>query len=244
VLYSFASGENPTYLITKISYGQTVGYTETELTYPGQLIASPGEAITSVLDKVKNMLGDFEYFYDLDGRFVFQKKRNYVNTSWNPIKTDTESGEISIKPNVYGSSTSYSFGNNELITAFNNTPNLANLKNDFAVWGSRKGATGKDLPIHLRYAIDEKPTKYTIIKVEDGEGSELESYNKTFGLKVAPQESKTYTSEEVDWRELIYLMAMDYYKYNHLDSFATLVAKANPDFINGVTGYEQYYVDM
>jgi hypothetical protein len=44
------------------------------LTYPGDLIGAVGEAITSILDKIKNMLGEFEYFYDLDGRFVFQKK--------------------------------------------------------------------------------------------------------------------------------------------------------------------------
>jgi hypothetical protein len=35
------------------------------------LVASPGESITSILDKIKNMLGDYEYFYDIDGRFVF-----------------------------------------------------------------------------------------------------------------------------------------------------------------------------
>jgi len=35
------------------------------------------------------MLGDFEYFYDLDGRFVFQRKKAYVNTNWNTlIETD------------------------------------------------------------------------------------------------------------------------------------------------------------
>jgi hypothetical protein len=41
------------------------------LTYAGDLIANIGETVTSVLDKIKNMLGEFEYFYDLDGHFVF-----------------------------------------------------------------------------------------------------------------------------------------------------------------------------
>jgi hypothetical protein len=57
--------------IAKIEYGDTAGYRETELTYAGDLIANPGDSITSVLDKIKNMLVEFEYFYDLDGRFVF-----------------------------------------------------------------------------------------------------------------------------------------------------------------------------
>jgi hypothetical protein len=51
--------------------GETAGYRTTELTYPGELISSIGEALTSILDKIKNMLGNFEYFYDIDGRFIF-----------------------------------------------------------------------------------------------------------------------------------------------------------------------------
>jgi hypothetical protein len=61
---------NP-YYIAKIEYGHTAGYRITDLTYPGDLIGAVGESITSILDKIKNMLGSFEYFYDLDGRFVF-----------------------------------------------------------------------------------------------------------------------------------------------------------------------------
>jgi hypothetical protein len=46
----------------------------TDLTYAGDLIANAGDSVTSILDKIKSMLGDFEYFYNLDGKFVFQKK--------------------------------------------------------------------------------------------------------------------------------------------------------------------------
>jgi hypothetical protein len=28
------------------------------------------------------MLGTFEYFYNLDGQFVFQRKKNVKNTTW------------------------------------------------------------------------------------------------------------------------------------------------------------------
>jgi hypothetical protein len=59
--------DNKLYHIAKIEYGQTVGYRKTDLTYPGDLIANVGETVTSILDKIKNMLGDFEYFYNLDG---------------------------------------------------------------------------------------------------------------------------------------------------------------------------------
>ena len=40
-------------------------------------------------------------------------------------------------------------------------------------------------------------------------------------------------------------MALDYRKYGHLDDFQQKVAEKNPvDFPSGITGYEQYYVDM
>jgi hypothetical protein len=57
--------------IAKIEYGQTAGYRKTDLVYAGDLIANVGESITSVLDKIKNMLTEFEYFYNLEGQFVF-----------------------------------------------------------------------------------------------------------------------------------------------------------------------------
>jgi hypothetical protein len=59
------------YTVIKIDYDQDVGYRPTKLTYPGDLIAKAGETVTSVLDKIKNIFGDFEYFYDIDGRFIF-----------------------------------------------------------------------------------------------------------------------------------------------------------------------------
>jgi hypothetical protein len=36
------------------------------------LIANAGETVVSILDKIKNILGNYEYFYDINGNFVFQ----------------------------------------------------------------------------------------------------------------------------------------------------------------------------
>ncbi len=147
------------YCMAKVDYGETAGYRSTPLTYPGELVANVGEPLTSILDKIVNMLGNFEYFYDLQGRFVFQKKKTYVNTSHSPI-VSIEDGGSYVEGLAYSTSVSYSFNGSELITAFNNTPNLNNLKNDYSVWGIRTSATGSELPVHIRYAIDEKPRYY------------------------------------------------------------------------------------
>ena len=48
-----------------------MGYRVTDLTYTGELITNIGDTLTSVLDKLRDMLGEFEYFYDIEGHFVF-----------------------------------------------------------------------------------------------------------------------------------------------------------------------------
>ena len=105
------------------------------------------------------MLGDFEYFYDLQGHFIFQRKRTFVNRSWNNI-VQNKDHETYVDPVALTSGISYNFENSNIITTFSNAPNLANLRNDFSLWGTRKSVTGSEIPVHLRYAIDKKPEYY------------------------------------------------------------------------------------
>lgn len=215
---------NPTvqdeiFTVAKLEYGQAAGYRRTELTYSGDLISNIGESITSILDKIKNMLGNYEYFYNLEGQFVWQRKKTYTSTSWNNIvKVD---GDAYIEDAATSSSYTYYFGDGNLITSFQNSPVLNNLKNDYVVWGKRKSVSGTEIPIHYRYAIDTKPEKYTKL---DG---------------------TVISTEEYDWREVIYQMADDYYKHHTENDFLARVADKNRDlYPSGITGYEQYYVDM
>ena len=190
------------------------------------------------------MLVEFEYFYDLDGRFVFQKKQSFVSTMWQPLSTDSN-GEVVAKTS---SPLAYTFTNGDLITAFNNNPNLLNMRNDYSIWGERTGVSGAKIPVHMRYAIDRKPKKYKQITVDDSE-SELviQKYNLEHGttLRGRPEvEVKTFIAEDSDWREVIYQMALDYYKYNILDDFELRLREANPEYFTGQTGYEKYYIDL
>lgn len=146
------------YSVAKLEYGMTAGYRITDLTYAGDLILNVGETITSLLDKIVQMLGDFEYFYDIDGRFIFQKKKTFYNSSWNNIVNNIE--EEYVENTAYTSAISYSFEDGLLIASYQNNPNFANIKNDFSVWGKKKSTTGKELPVHMRYAIDKKPFLY------------------------------------------------------------------------------------
>lgn len=252
--FSF-SGSSKKYELIKVEFGDTVGYRRTDLTYAGDLISKPGDSVVSVLDKIKNMLVEFEYFYDLDGRFVFQKKKTFINTFWG-----TESADSILSFQYDFTKADYVFSGGELITTFNNNPNLSNVKNDFSIWGEKEGLQGAKIPIHMRYAIDKKPGRYTSISISST-NKQIKEYNQKHNLSIKGQRGvlyeksniyKEYYDEdnvlikvECDWREIIYRMAMDYLKYNFLEDFELRVISANPDdFPSGQTGYENYYTDL
>ena len=152
------NGYTKPYTVAVVSTGETAGYRMTDLVYNGDLISNIGETLTSMLDKIKNMLGDFEYFYNIEGHFIFQRKKTFVNTSWNSIITSNdERFALSLAET---SSSTYSFEGNVLLTAVQQSPVLNNLKNDYSIWGNRKSISGADIPIHLRYAIHKKPNYY------------------------------------------------------------------------------------
>jgi hypothetical protein len=53
--------------VLPLEYGDDCGYRLTDLVYAGELVSSLGDTVTTILDKIKDMLGDYEYFYNLDG---------------------------------------------------------------------------------------------------------------------------------------------------------------------------------
>lgn len=156
--YIFTLEDGKNYSATKVEYGATAGYRTTDLVYPGDLISSVGESLTSILDKIKNTIGAFEYFYDIDGRFIFQAKKIYSQNSWNTLVNADDN--IFARDAVEESPYSYSFEDVNLIQQFQNTPAINNVKNDYSIWGTRKGISGAEIPIHARYAIHNKPVYY------------------------------------------------------------------------------------
>lgn len=156
------TSEGYSYQLIKIEYGMTCGYRVTDLIYPSDLVLNVGEGLTSMLDKIVTMLGNFEYFYNLDGQFIFQKKPTFVHTSWNTIVNNGEDQWVADAS--YNSSHVYSLYDSKLVSSFSNSPALNNIKNDFSIWGTRKGITGVEMPIHMRYAIDKKPVYYTTVE--------------------------------------------------------------------------------
>ena len=226
--------------LMKFSYGDLIGYHATPLVYPGDLKGTVGASITSILDNITKTFGNYEYFYDLDGHFIFQKKRSQIQTEALGLamvasKRSERNVNGALKSDIIFNTElmqqlqSYNYQNSELFTQMSITPQITKIKNDYSVWGTRPSVNGSNVPVHYRFAISEKPQVYTSIRPGGA----------------------TYRSNEVagndgyDWRELIYQMAEDYYHYSQDDDFLARVAQANPDYYpTGYTGYEPFYQDM
>ena len=133
-----------------------IGYIYTDFCYTGDLVGNAGDSITSVLDQIKNTLGNYEYFYDLDGNFIFQEIKNYLNTSQSTIEIQNLNQDDYIIDQSKGK-TVYTFDDSTLITSYSNNPQFNMIKNDFIVWGSRETPSGQKVPIRYHLAIDKKP---------------------------------------------------------------------------------------
>ena len=234
---------NDVYTILKLEYGDLSGYRMTDLTYAGELKANVGETFVSVLDRIKNMLGNFEYFYNLDGRFVFQRKKTYASTPWGGNEQNSEEDDSAdVSTIIQDSYPLINLTDAKLVTSFANNPNLLNVKNDFVVWGTYTSTSGGSVPIHMRYALDTKPTYYKAIRSiwtrdenSTAVGNDEYLYYKGIGAlkedetvngKTYSYMEKAFTTDKndqdnivVDWREIIYQMAKDWRAktYNTVD---------------------------
>lgn len=222
-----------------VTYGDTTGYRRTELIYPEDLVVNAGGSITSMLDKITQMLGEFEYFYDIYGRFIFRRKKIYHNVVWTGVKQESS--------NIYTAqdlaNTVYDMSNSQNVESYSNKPNLLNIRNDFVIWGkiTENDESKSTYPCHLRYAIDDKPVIYHCLTdgywycvsnsatPEDDETNISQSdkaaliedfklANYKDGIEMNTSNLENYVIRPcikekmrvVDWRELMYRMAIDY----------------------------------
>lgn len=205
-------------LVKIVEFGDTAGYRRTDLTYAGDLVINAGNAVSGALDKIVEQLGEYEYYYDIFGRFIFQRKKIYHNVVWNGAITNNKNGTYYEQTSM--TAEVYNFDNSYLIESYNNRPNYLNIRNDYICWG--KTATGAS--IHLRYAIDDKPKEY---------------HSLLTGEKL--------TSKDVDWRELIYQMAVDNSRSQEFINQLTYGMKRKMPLYHDKTATEyatnQYYYD-
>lgn len=216
-------------------YNDDVGYVYTDFVYPtsSTLVSSIGDNICSILDKIKNLLGNYEYFFDVEGNFVFQEKKNYLNNSYDPVDRyrldygrKVENLELGVEYNnlnilndtnykvdfYRNTKSAYTFTEGEgLIISFSNSPNFSNIKNDFHIWGE---ISDTNHPIHYHIAIKQKPlpsqfAMRQVIFLKDKDGK----YNGK--IRLATDDDKKQNSTEIknyvpnDWRAELYLQGLE-----------------------------------
>ena len=161
--------DRPTGEFKKYNTGADVGFIYEDFYYPGELSAKAGDSVTSILDKIKNTLGNYEYFYDVEGNFIFREVQNYLNTT----KTKKEIDKINNNDyliDISNGKSVYEFNDSNLIVSYSNNPQYNMIKNDFIVCGSRTTLSGAKVPIFYHLAIDTKPEigqTYKVFKYVD-----------------------------------------------------------------------------
>lgn len=152
-------------------YKDDLGYRYTDFIFNEDLIGQAGDNLCTILDKIKNKLGNYEYYYDLEGNFIFQEKRNFLNIAPEDFNQEFKDYHGYIDMDRYmvqydSGAVAYNFNDGNIITSYSNSPKYDKIKNDYTIWGKKNG-----LRYHL--VIDTKPEygyipySYAVIPLEE-----------------------------------------------------------------------------
>ena len=185
VNYQFYTERPANKIVDEYDQGDDIGYVYADFVPTSEITGGAGDTVCTILDTIKNQLGNYEYFYDVYGIFHFREIKNYLNItqsnivlqeSGNPgrrinlqegqFQLDTGS-EIQYLVETTNEKTMYSFTDSNNITSISVTPNYDNIKNDFVINGIRKSTTSDaEYLIRYRCVIDEKPEIIEYVNAE------------------------------------------------------------------------------
>ena len=182
--------------------GEDVGYIYTPFVLTKELIGNAGQTVCDILESIKSTLGNYEYFFDIWGSFVFQEKKNYLNTRQSTIQLQGLKNSQYIAQMRTGLN-AYEFNNSQLIISINNAPKYENIKNDFIVWGMKKTIEGVETPIRYHLAIDDKPKLRTTTVP-------MVLYEDSFGCpRGKVKDGGTSHIRVTDWRTELYVRGLE-----------------------------------
>jgi hypothetical protein len=80
-IYSLQTPTDPSF--REFNFRDEIGYSYVDFVYGvlnssgSEFVTNIGDNVAGVLNTVATQLGNYEYFYDINGKFVFQEKKNY-----------------------------------------------------------------------------------------------------------------------------------------------------------------------
>lgn len=248
VIKEYIDGESPED-VKKYTGGDFIGYKSVEYTYPTKdyFTLNAGETVASGLDKIKSNIGNYEYFYDLNGNFRWQEIRDYKNTS----KASLDLANLSNRDyliDIDNGNALYNFEDSEIITSYSNNPQYSNLKNDFVIWGTKtvgEGSNKKTYPIRYHLAIDDKPivpveynddSIYLLLEDQDSDGiytvpiyyekiEDLPSIGEEGKIYYVKEENKIYKYSSSDEGQYIKIFSKDLQLNQNIQNFYEYVAE-------------------
>lgn len=202
-VYQVATGESSQDITGALSYGfnEDIGYQFIAYTWAPdnqkEFSSNPGEAATSLLDKIKEQLGNFEYFFDIDGNFVFQEIKNGINQGSSKISLAEAIADQYLVDFGEETNIEYTFDNSYLVTSYTTNPQFNVIKNDIICWGT-KDKQENAIRYHLLIDNRPKPPEKTYF---------IDYYTDDFGVRRAKKNGLTAVSvdENTDWRQYLYL---------------------------------------
>jgi hypothetical protein len=174
---------------------------------------SSTDNVTTILEKVKSdLLGQYEYFFDIDGNFVFQFKRNLESEFDSAELFQNDSGNKYLA-NFDSIPYIYDFSDKEIISSYGNTPNWRGIKNDFYVYGA------KNLLYHLVIdTIPKVPAQFYERGIDGRWTNNLIDYNQPWQQYIIDL-TEYNAQENPDIPENIYYAELKkYFEYNAADN--------------------------
>lgn len=139
----------------KFVTGDDVGYIYEDFVYTDELTMAPGDSVCTALDKIKEYLGNFEYFFDVNGYFHFREIKNYMNITQASI-VGFEAKEY--LTDITTGKSIFNFTDDRNLVSLTANPQYSNIKNDYVVSGvTTNSITDVSHLILYHLAIDYKP---------------------------------------------------------------------------------------
>ena len=219
---------NPSSTFVQFDFRDEIGYSYVDFVYGvlngsgSEFVTNIGDNVASVLNTVATQLGNYEYFYDINGKFIFQEKKNYLNNSYDSSQYRLNDGITVVKPannldiidegnymvDFTGTRKSiYTFSEGSgLITSYSNNPSYESIKNDFHIWGKAPD----DMAIHYHLALKEKPkeadfTTRKVVYLRDDYGE----LNGRIRLALDTETEGVHDYLPADWRAELYLRGLE-----------------------------------
>lgn len=141
----------------EFEYGDDVGYIYQDFVVTKELYGTPGDSVCNILDQIKNMLGNYEYFYDEMGIFHFREIKNFLNVTQGEFVLD-EMSENDYFIETTNDKAVYAFKDDSNITSITVTPRYDNIKNEYIVHGQKQGENNEVASLIMYHlVIDKKP---------------------------------------------------------------------------------------